>query len=415
MFKEWRWTLLLLALMALALSAGSASATTITLGPSLELPTTGAFELNEQIPQSIIGVNTTPGSGAMLKAPADGTISSWAIRGNTQKGFITLGVLTPQPGGLLKRHAESNEAIHLNGSPNTTSLPINVGDMLSVFLVKELPTVSGDHVAVAIGVDPAAVFQSIGIYSEEGSEPFEPIAGRSLLYDATVELASPGMSAMSPKSGTGGTVVAITGQHLAVATAVTFGGIPATSFSGDDSQITAIAPPRPAGGTVEVQVTTAGGTTIVAPLSLFTYPTPPSAPDTTAPEISALRFAPSTFQAANIGGSIIARRVGSQVSYQLSEPATTTFTVQRVMPGRRSGKRCVAPSRRKSRARKCTRLKNVKGSFQRSAAAGTDSFDFSARLSNRALSPGSYRLNAVARDAAGNSSKVATRAFNVVR
>ncbi|MFR9753534.1 IPT/TIG domain-containing protein [Nocardia sp. 004] len=74
--------------------------------------------------------------------------------------------------------------------------------------------------------------------------------------------AVPTLTAIAPSSGptTGGTVVVLTGTNLTGATAVTFGGTPATSFTVNSAtQITAIAPPGVA-GTAAVTVTTAGGT-----------------------------------------------------------------------------------------------------------------------------------------------------------
>lgn len=73
---------------------------------------------------------------------------------------------------------------------------------------------------------------------------------------------APAISAVSPAAGpaTGGTSVAITGTGLSGATAVYFGGTAATSFTVDSStQITAVTPVGTA-GTVDVSVTTGGGT-----------------------------------------------------------------------------------------------------------------------------------------------------------
>lgn len=193
---------------------------------------------------------------------------------------------------------------------------------------------------------------------------------------------------------------------------MTFGGVPASSFSGDNAQVTAVAPARPAGGRVDVQVTTAGGTSIALPVDVFTYP---STPDRTPPTVSSYVLAPTTFRAVNTGGSVFATRVGTRVSYKLSEAATTTFTVQRALAGRRSGRRCVAPKRSNRRKRKCTRLAAVPGSFAVNGVAGTNRFKFSGRMRGRALSRGSYRLVAVATDGAGNSAKAVSRAFSIVR
>ncbi|MEV6341468.1 IPT/TIG domain-containing protein, partial [Nocardia vinacea] len=72
----------------------------------------------------------------------------------------------------------------------------------------------------------------------------------------------PTLTSISPVSGSaaGGTTVVLTGTNLTGATAVSFGGTPATSFTVNSStQITAVTPAHSA-GTVAVTVTTAGGT-----------------------------------------------------------------------------------------------------------------------------------------------------------
>ncbi len=74
-------------------------------------------------------------------------------------------------------------------------------------------------------------------------------------------VAMPTVSGISPSSGpvAGGTTVTITGTYLTGATALTFGGTAATSFTVNSAtQITAAAPSGPAGA-ANVVVTTAGG------------------------------------------------------------------------------------------------------------------------------------------------------------
>ncbi|MEV3966003.1 IPT/TIG domain-containing protein, partial [Nocardia sp. NPDC050193] len=72
----------------------------------------------------------------------------------------------------------------------------------------------------------------------------------------------PALTGINPASGSaaGGTTVVLTGTNLTGATAVSFGGTPATSFTvNSPTQITAVAPAHSV-GTVLVRVTTAGGT-----------------------------------------------------------------------------------------------------------------------------------------------------------
>jgi hypothetical protein len=85
----------------------------------------------------------------------------------------------------------------------------------------------------------------------------------------------PVVTAVVPSSGptSGGTSVTLTGTGFTGATAVTFAGIPAASFSVNSAtQITAVTPPGSAGAAV-VTVTSPGGTS--APDAFFFYAAPP--------------------------------------------------------------------------------------------------------------------------------------------
>jgi len=96
---------------------------------------------------------------------------------------------------------------------------------------------------------------------------------------------APVISSVSPASGTdaGGTSVTIAGTDLNGATAVTFGGNPATSFTVDDStQITATTPAGTAGA-VDVAVTTPGGDD--TSVGAFTYTAAPAPDPTPAPAL----------------------------------------------------------------------------------------------------------------------------------
>ncbi|WP_406275660.1 IPT/TIG domain-containing protein [Nocardia sp. NBC_00881] len=86
--------------------------------------------------------------------------------------------------------------------------------------------------------------------------------------------AVPSLTSVTPSSGpaAGGTTVILTGTGLATASAVNFGGTPATSFIvNSDTQITAVAPAGT--GTVQVTVTTAGGTTNGVAYTYVSVPT----------------------------------------------------------------------------------------------------------------------------------------------
>lgn len=119
----------------------------------------------------------------------------------------------------------------------------------------------------------------------------------------------PEVTAVEPNQGpeAGGNEVTIDGEHLSGATAVEFGGVPAASFAvAGDTEITATAPPG--AGTVDVTVTTAGGTSVESPADEYTYkapvtltiatdgegggPTPPTPPSPRAGRVRAAGLAP---------------------------------------------------------------------------------------------------------------------------
>ncbi|PSJ57100.1 hypothetical protein C7I85_22975 [Mesorhizobium soli] len=92
-------------------------------------------------------------------------------------------------------------------------------------------------------------------------------------FTITVNLPVPTVTSISPTSGpaTGGTVVTITGTNFTGATAVKFGATNATSYTVNSStQITATAPAGSV-GTVDVTVTTAGGTSATSAWDRFSY------------------------------------------------------------------------------------------------------------------------------------------------
>ena len=91
--------------------------------------------------------------------------------------------------------------------------------------------------------------------------------------DQFTYVAPPTVTGISPTSGStaGGATVVITGTNLSGATAVVFGATAATGFTVNSStQITATAPAG-AAGTVDVRVTTVGGTSATSAADHFTF------------------------------------------------------------------------------------------------------------------------------------------------
>jgi IPT/TIG domain len=102
------------------------------------------------------------------------------------------------------------------------------------------------------------------------SAPIPSLPNWSRFRSCAAPVPTPVVTAIAPASGpaTGGTAVTVTGSGLAGGT-VAFGGTLAAGASCDDTSCTATSPPGT--GTVDVTVTTAGGTSAVGPAGQFTY------------------------------------------------------------------------------------------------------------------------------------------------
>jgi hypothetical protein len=117
--------------------------------------------------------------------------------------------------------------------------------------------------------------------------------------------------------------------------------------------------------------------------------------------ITRMRLRPKAMVPASRGGTVrAARAAGALVSYTGTQPATTTFTVEHAVQGRRHGPNCVRRNRRNRSAKPCTLLVKV-GSFKHKDPAGRVRFRFTGRIRHHALAPGSYRLDAEPRSAGG--------------
>ncbi len=140
----------------------------------------------------------------------------------------------------------------------------------------------------------------------------------------------------------------------------------------------------------------------------------PSPPPAVAParaialRLSGLRLSRALFR--STGRS----RRGTVVRFRLTVASRIVLTVKRAAAGRRSGRRCVAPSARLKNARRCTRRLAVRGSLGRSGKAGLNRLRFSGRIGGRPLAPGRYTMLLRLPPAGGVKGAVATRNFRVL-
>ena len=187
-------------------------------------------------------------------------------------------VVEPRPTATVTANAQSGSSQSFNISFSAPVSGLNASEITVVStagaVTRSLTGSGSSYVLTLTGMTqsgtisvtvPASVAQTPG-----GSQNLS--SGSAVIANY---IAPPIVSAVSPSSGTtlGGTTVTITGSALTGATAVTFGGQPATGITVNSAtSITATTPATvPAGtpGAVSVLVTTPGGTN--AANTLFTY------------------------------------------------------------------------------------------------------------------------------------------------
>lgn len=131
-----------------------------------------------------------------------------------------------------------------------------------------------------------------------------------------------------------------------------------------------------------------------------------SSSDTTAPEISKFKAKPKRFRVKKPGTTTTAKQrtqLGTTLSYTLSEDADVTFTVKREVAGRKVGSECKRPTEGNRKKKRCSRYKDV-ATFSQSGVEGENKKVFAGRIGSKVLRPDDYRVEATAKDAAGNTS-----------
>lgn len=148
-------------------------------------------------------------------------------------------------------------------------------------------------------------------------------------------------------------------------------------------------------------------------------PGSPSSPpalvaDTTAPALGQVKLTNTKFAVGSAATALTASvKRGTTLRYTLSESARVTITITRRDSGRRKGKKCVKPTRRLQRARRCKR-DTLKGTLTRTGTLGANALAFSGRIGTKKLPPGNYRMGLVATDTANNKSSPTQLAFVIL-
>jgi hypothetical protein len=141
-----------------------------------------------------------------------------------------------------------------------------------------------------------------------------------------------------------------------------------------------------------------------------------------APALSSLSMSNKVFAPVRKGGHITAKKKrkvkrGTRFRYKLSEPAKVSIVIERKLKGRTRGKgkkrKCVKPTKKNRKAKRCTRYKRVT-TLRATRKAGKQSTAFTGRVKGKALKPGKYRARLRATDSQGAKSKERRLAFHIV-
>ena len=211
-------------------------------------------------------------------------------------------------GGSIQVHGSnfpprSTVGIYVDGAPSA-SRSINVAASIGDLFMPERQTHPSDHI-VTVGSDgtfdttipvpsswvpgshhtiqaitqnvQASTQASIDVETQSSGQPSAvPSSAVPTAPPTTSPIPMPIVSGITPTTGpaSGGTSITLSGAHLSNTTSVSFGSTTANNFHIDsDTQITAVSPAG--SGTVDVTVTTSGGTSATSSNDLFTYTPPP--------------------------------------------------------------------------------------------------------------------------------------------
>ena len=173
-----------------------------------------------------------------------------------------------------------------------------------------------------------------------------------------------------------------------------------------------------AGETLAVALTVpAAGTTIGSPAtatgSIADVPVPP---DATNPSLTRLEVVPPAFERGRRALALAKNPKSARILFRLSEDARVTFSFERLLAGRRVKGKCVKPTRANRKAKRCTRVKTVKGKAAVNAARGVNAVRFEGVITkSRKLAAGRYRVIGEAVDAAGGKSSKQRARFEVLK
>ncbi len=175
-----------------------------------------------------------------------------------------------------------------------------------------------DHANQVTATAPAGTAGTVHITVTTGHGTSATSTADQFTYTS---VSAPSISAVSPNAGpmAGGNLVTVTGSPFTGTTAVSFGSVPAASFTViSGTQIVAVSPSQPS-GTVDIRVTTPGGTSSVVTADQFTY-------STTAPVLASVSPA-SGAAAGGTSVTIVGTGFSGATAVTFGSVAASSFTV----------------------------------------------------------------------------------------
>jgi hypothetical protein len=264
-----RLRVFLTVVIASLLGCSSAQAATVTVGS----PLTVSFAPVTIATPGLLATNLELGEpGALATSPVDGAVIGWRLLG---EGSFELRLVRPEPAdNFLAGAASAPQTLGTYGLGNfTTDLPIKAGELVGIQTTSASDRI-GTNTFSAPG-STAATWETAPESVAAGPDGGAP--NSELALSATV-LPAPTVVSVAPTSGpiAGGTNVTVTGTDFTDVESVSFGSVPAASYSvTSEGQLTAIAPAGSSAGAVPISMTTEAGTAS-SPQS-FTYSAPPPA------------------------------------------------------------------------------------------------------------------------------------------
>ncbi|HEX5608516.1 MAG TPA: PASTA domain-containing protein [Solirubrobacterales bacterium] len=258
--------LLVAALLVCAVCAASAGAKIVTVGSSLKQP----FSSSACDAPCTVVPTRFEDTSALTTSPVDGTVIRWRfLQGSPGSQYRLRLVSRLAPATFFGATASAPVT---PAGPGLETFPAQIPIQAGQYLGIDLPAggLIGYYESAATASNYAFIQgPPLGDGETRTLGPSELDDEGELAFNADIQPA-PTVSGYSPLGGpiNGGTAVTIQGTDLTGATSVTFGGIPAVSYSvGSENQITAITPPFPNPGTYAIRVTTLAGA--ASPVAAF--------------------------------------------------------------------------------------------------------------------------------------------------